>query len=133
MAAAQQVHLVGVLELQREEQTDGLQREAAATHVVAQEEVVEAFDVGRAFVRAFWRAWSAASTVLAEHAHEVAVLAVQAAEDLHRGAQLDDHLGLLQHLDDLVAELLDDLLADAEARGRLGQRREPRWGSSCSA
>ena len=74
MVAAYEVHSLGVLELQRQQQADGFQGVRAPVHVVAQEQVVDVGDVTRGRGRA----------VLLKQPHQVAKLAVQVPEDLHR-------------------------------------------------
>ena len=75
VVAANQVHRVRVLDLEREEQADGLERVRAAVDVVAQEDVVDVRDVARRARRA----------VLFKQAHEVPKLAVEVAKDLGGG------------------------------------------------
>lgn len=75
VVAADQVHCVRVLDLEREQQADGFQRVRAAVDIVAQEDVVDVSDVPRRARRA----------VLFKKAHEVPKLAVQVAKDLGGG------------------------------------------------
>jgi len=94
---ADQVDLRRVSHLQREEQADGLEREAAAVHEVAEEEVVHGVDVAVLPVRR--------RLVPREEAHEVKVLAVDIAVDLDRRAQPQHHVLAPKELQDLLAEL----------------------------
>ena len=75
VVASDQVHRGGVLDLEREQQADGLERVRAAVDVVAEEKIVDVRDVPG----------SARRAVLFEKAHQVAKLPVQVPEDLHRG------------------------------------------------
>lgn len=81
MVAAYEVHGLGVLELEREQQADGLQGVRAPVHVVAQEQVVDVGDVARGRGRA----------VLLEQPHQVPELPVQVPEDLHRRCAHHQH------------------------------------------
>lgn len=75
MVASDQVHRGRVLDLEREQQADGLERVRAAVDVVAEEKVVDVRDVPSGARRA----------VLLEKAHQVTELAVQVSEDLDGG------------------------------------------------
>lgn len=72
MIAADQVHCVGMLNLERKQQADGLQRVRPTVHIVAQKQVIDVRDVSRGRRRA----------ILFEKAHQVTKLAVQVAKDL---------------------------------------------------
>ena len=74
MVAADEVHVFGVLDLQGQQQADGLQGVGPAVDVVPQEEVVNVGDV----------AGRAGRAVLLKQAHEVPELPVQVPKDLHR-------------------------------------------------
>ena len=74
MIAPDEVHVLGMLNLKRQQQADGLQAVRAPVHVIAQEQVVDVRDV----------AGGAGGAILLKEPHEVAKLAVQVAEDLDR-------------------------------------------------
>lgn len=74
MVAANEVHGLGVLYLERQQQADGLQGVGPPVHIVPQEQVVYIGDVpGRG-----------GGPVLVKQAHQVQELPVQVSEDLHR-------------------------------------------------
>ena len=75
VVASDQVHRGRVLDLEREQQADGLERVRAAVDVVAEEKIVDVRDVPSGARRA----------VLLEKAHQITELAVQVSEDLDRG------------------------------------------------
>ena len=66
MVAPDQMHRGGVLDLEREQQADGLERVRAAVDVVAEEKIVDVRDVPGGAGRA----------VLFEKSHQVTKLAV---------------------------------------------------------
>ena len=74
MVATYEVHCLGVLDLEREQQADGLQGVGPPVHIVPQEEVVYIGDVSR----------SGGGPVLVEQPHEVQKLSVQVPKNLHR-------------------------------------------------
>ena len=100
VVAAEQVDLVLVAQLQREEHQDDLQTARAAVDVVAQKEVVEAVDVA-VEERVVGRPEGV------EQAHQVQVLAVDVAEDLDRRAHLQHHLLALEELHHLLTQDVD--------------------------
>ena len=72
VVASNQMHRGRVLDLQREQQADGLERVRAAVDIVAEEKIVDVRDVPSGAGRA----------ILLEKAHQVTKLAVQVSEDL---------------------------------------------------
>jgi hypothetical protein len=75
VVASEDVYLVGVLDLEGEEQTDGLDALPASIHVVSQEEVA---------------VFGGHAAVL-EHSQHVVVLPVDVPAHLQRGLQLEQH------------------------------------------
>ena len=74
MVAAYEVHRLGVLYFERQQQADGLQGVGPPVHIVAQEEVVYVGDVP----------CRGGGPILVEEPHEVQELPVQVTEDLDR-------------------------------------------------
>ena len=99
VAAAQQEKLVGVAQLQREEQADYLQTVEAAVHVVAEEQVVEGFDV--ALLRG--------DAELLEEPQHIAEAALYTSKNLYWCAHAQEGGLRGHHLQHLVAEADDQL------------------------
>mmetsp|Transcript_118105 Transcript_118105/g.294464 ORF Transcript_118105/g.294464 Transcript_118105/m.294464 type:complete len:334 (-) Transcript_118105:1535-2536(-) len=97
MVAADEVYLVGILDLEREQKADGLERETASVHKVTQEKVVHGVDVAPLAV--------GRRLVPSEESHQVEILPVDVAIDLDRRAQLENHVLALEHLEHRVAQL----------------------------
>ena len=72
MVATDEVHILGVLDLEGQEQADGLQGVGPSVHIVPQEQVVDVGDV----------ACRAGHAVLLEQPHQVPKLAVKITKQL---------------------------------------------------
>ena len=74
MVASYQVHILGVLYLERQQQADGLQGVGSPVHIVPQEQVVDVGDVPG----------SGGGPVLLKQAHQVPKLPMQVPKQLDR-------------------------------------------------
>lgn len=77
MIPPNEVHAFGVLNFERQQQADSLQRMCSPVHIIPQEEVINVGDVPCSA----WRA------VLLKESHEIQKLAVQIPKDLHRSCK----------------------------------------------
>lgn len=109
VSSSQKVNRVGELEFEGEKGANDFQGILSAIDIIAEEDVVLGF-----YVSILDRRIVVRSSVEVEEAHQVSVLSMKGAKDLNSRAQLDNHVFLLQDLNDLFAESYYDLRLNDE-------------------
>ena len=88
MVASDEMDGVGVLDLEGQQQADGLQAVSAPVHIIPQEQVVDVRDVSRCAGRA----------ILLEQPHQIPKLAMQVSKYLDRRCKPHLSLGIDQRI-----------------------------------